>query len=141
MAPRASGFTLIEVLVALVVLMTAMGGVASLATAGMRARALARQKTIAALIVVRQLESLRAGLVGPVGAEYFDANGQSVGAAPARSAVFISRWRSSPSPADPATSLIRVKASTIGSDGPTLPLVPSAAPNGVWLVATVRSGS
>ena len=53
------GFTLVEVLVALVVCASAAGAVASLATTAMRAAALARQQSAMALLAVQKLEQLR----------------------------------------------------------------------------------
>lgn len=141
MASRASGFTLVEVLVALVVLMTAASGVAALTTVAMHARSLARQKTIVALLGAREVESVRAGLLGPSGIEYFDASGQSLGSVFAGRAVFLARWQSSPAPSDASTSLVRVRVSPVGSVGPAPPLGPSGAPNVMWLVATVRPAS
>lgn len=137
MASSSAGFTLLEVLIALVVLLTTMAGVASLATVAMHAGSLARQKTVAALLGMREVESIRAGLIGAAGVEYFDANGRSLGSS-AAGAVFVARWQASPSPADAATILIRVRTSPIGGDAPLAAVAARGAPNVAWLVASSR---
>ena len=137
MASRTDGFTLIEVLVSMLVLITAVSGVASLTVVAARARSLARHKTMVTLIGVREVESLRAAMIPSTGIEYFDGNGRSLGASPVSGAVFMAAWQSAPSPQDAAISLVRVRASVVGSGGPA----PSGVPNALWVVATMRGGS
>lgn len=140
MARRADGFTLIEVLVALLILATTMAGVASLAATAARARSLGRQRTMLVLIGQRELESLRAGIRSVAGVEYFDASGRSLGATRVGGAVYVTTWQSTSSPADPAISLVRLRAAVAGGSGPASAPTPSGAPNVVWLVATMRNG-
>jgi Tfp pilus assembly protein PilV len=142
MAHRAAGFTLLEVVVSLLVLTTTAVGAATLVDAATRARALTRERTTLALIMLREVESLRAGLRAPSGAEFFDVDTRSLGSAPAPAAVFVARWQTATSTLDAATSLVRLRASTIGVDArPPASLTPSGVPTVVWLVMTTRGGA
>ncbi len=140
MASRPDGFTLVEVLISILVLTTVLSGVASLTVVAARARSRAMQQTMVTLIGVREVESLRAGMIASAGIEYFDANGRSLGPVLAAGAVFMARWQSTPASEDAATVLVRVRASVVGG-GAAAPLVPSGAPNVLWIVATTRGGS
>jgi len=115
------GFTLIEVLAALVMLATAVVATAGLfGVAAVSIRA-ARVQTWSALLARDKLDELRVRswppAVSPADSlqhdvpsfvEYLDSSGRSVSetGAPASSAAYIRRWSVQPLPADPANTMV-----------------------------------
>jgi Tfp pilus assembly protein PilV len=120
-----SGSTLIEAVVAIAILATAVVSLAGLVSVAVRTIALTRERTVAAILAAQKLEELfvatrplsqsppdavshdEAGFV-----DYLDAAGVVVsGGAAARSVVYVRRWAVSPLGADAALTLIHAAVS------------------------------
>ena len=120
-----SGSTLIEAVVAIAILTTAMASFAGLASIAVRTIALTRERTVAAILAAQKLEELFAapralsqsspdavshdetGFV-----EYLDAAGVVVGSGvTSRGVVYVRRWAVSPLGADAALNVIHVAVS------------------------------
>jgi Tfp pilus assembly protein PilV len=120
-----SGSTLIEAVVAITILATAVVSLAGLASVAVRTIALTRERTMAAILASQKLEELspasRALSQSSPGAarhdeagfvEYLDAAGAVVGTgATARGVVYVRRWAVSPLAADTALNVILVAVS------------------------------
>jgi prepilin-type N-terminal cleavage/methylation domain-containing protein len=135
-----AGFTLAEVLVAMLVLITAIVSLAQLFGVGMRTNMSAHRVTVTSMLAAQKVEELAAlawgvdelgGLVGAVpetraDTEYLDAAGTIVGrgTAPPAAAVYVRQWWVAP---------------LASSGGSTLVLEVFAARvderDGAWLVA------
>lgn len=117
------GFTLLEVLIAIVLLATAVVTTAGLVTMAGASVRVARTHTLTALLASDKMEDLRAlpwaSLVAlspsPAGAlqrdeagyvDYLDGTGRWVGATPVARAVYVRRWSLQPLPEDPDGTLI-----------------------------------
>jgi Tfp pilus assembly protein PilV len=147
-----SGSTLIEALVAIAILATAVVSLAGLASVAVRTIALTGERTAAAILAAQKLEELTAASrpLSPSSpdavshdeagfVEYLDAAGAIVGSGGAvRSARYVRRWAVSPLQADPSLHLIHVAVSPCrraeASDGEC------GDPRGTVRLATVRSG-
>jgi Tfp pilus assembly protein PilV len=120
-----SGSTLIEAVVAICMLTTAVVSLAGLVSVAVRTIALTRERTVAAILAAQKLEELfvaarplspsspdavshdEAGFV-----EYLDAAGVVVGSgAAARGVVYVRRWAISPLGADTALNVLHVAVS------------------------------
>lgn len=120
-----SGSTLIEAVVAIAILATAVVSLAGLVSVAVRTVALTRERTVAAVLASQKLEELfvaaralsqsspdaasrdEAGFV-----EYLDAAGVVLGSgAAARGAVYVRRWAVSPLGADSSLNVIHVAVS------------------------------
>jgi prepilin-type N-terminal cleavage/methylation domain-containing protein len=113
------GFTLVEVLIATVVLSTAVVATAGLfGIAGLSVRN-ARRQSVATLMAAGKLAELRVSDVAlsppdalvrdtPGCVDYLDASGRAIAGGSQRppEAVFVRRWRVQPLPDDPVDSLI-----------------------------------
>lgn len=107
--PTDDGFSLVEVVIALLVLATAVVATAGLfVLAGTSVRT-ARARTWASLLAMDKVEEIRACPWGAgVGVDYLDASGRSVdgGSQPPASAVYVRRWSVQPLPAAPGDAMV-----------------------------------
>jgi prepilin-type N-terminal cleavage/methylation domain-containing protein len=114
------GFTLVEVLVSLAILVTALVGVAQLMAVGLQANLAARSATYATLLAIQKLEGLTAEnslIVSPPDSlsrdvpgffEYLAHDGRSVASAvaPPSAGVYVRRWSICPSEQDPNRTVV-----------------------------------
>ena len=121
------GFTLAEVLVAMVLLAGTLSALAALIVLAVRVAAGAHEQTTTAVLAAQKIEELRAALAGTVPAaggslgtslpgygDWLDNTGQPA-LAPA-SAVYVRRWMVGPAPAAPGVGVIQVLVSTVSRD-------------------------
>jgi prepilin-type N-terminal cleavage/methylation domain-containing protein len=114
------GFTLVEVLVSLAILVTALVGVAQLMAVGLHANLAARSETYATLLAIQKMEELAAGaplVPSPADSlsrdvagfyDYLAHDGRSMTAvvAPASAGVYVRRWSICPSEQDPDRTIV-----------------------------------
>jgi type II secretory pathway pseudopilin PulG len=156
-SPHDAGFSLLETLIAAVIVATGVAALAQLATLCVQSNARARQTTVATVIAHQKVEELfadaaAAGLpASPAGTldrnvdgycEFVDTTGRALGRGPAPPAgsAYVRRWSIDPVPGSPSqTSIVQVlvldlrRGLAAGSIVPGLRLAGSAR-----LVAAVR---
>jgi type II secretory pathway pseudopilin PulG len=160
---HATGFTLLEVLVATTLLFVAVASLAGLSVMATQANAHAKSTTFAALLAARKIEALRAlpwgydalgnprsdaGLAtSPSDAleqntsgycDFLDASGVSLGGgvSPPAQTAFVRRWSIQPLPSNPANALVFqvvVRRLRSGTSGAAVVFTDEAA------LATVRT--
>ena len=121
------GFTLAEVLVAMVLLAGTLSALAALIVLAVRVAAGAHEQTTTAVLAAQKIEELRATLVGTVPAaggslgtslpgygDWLDNTGQPA-VVPA-SAVYVRRWMVGPAPGAPGVGVIQVLVSAVSRD-------------------------
>ncbi|MCX6537350.1 MAG: hypothetical protein NT151_00240 [Acidobacteria bacterium] len=147
-----TGSTLIEAVVAIAILTTAVVSLAGLASVAVRTITSTRERTIAAILAAQKLEELSLAPRAlsqsspdavshdePGFVEYLDAAGVVVGTgAEARGAVYVRRWAISPLAADTSLNLIHVAVSPCRRVAARAGECGDAA--GTVRLATVRSG-
>ncbi len=108
------GFSLVEVVVAMAIMITATVALAELSIVAVRANRVARSTTVATVLAVQKMEQLQSAgwtelTSSPPDAlgqntdgycDFLDANGQTLGAgtSPPVGAVFVRRWAIAPLP-------------------------------------------
>jgi prepilin-type N-terminal cleavage/methylation domain-containing protein len=118
---RSSGFTLVEVLVAMTIAVVAVGALAYLGSAATAVNRTARRSTVAALLASDKLEHLRAlafddGELAPSPADALQADADGFHDTPAEG--YRRRWFIAPLPGYPLTArVIHVVVSTVGDAG------------------------
>ncbi len=113
--PSDRGFTLIEVLVALVLVSVLVAGAMGLLAKAAAVIRLARVSTTAALLAMQKVEQLRAApavLVSGTQQDYFAADSR---VSPAASAFFVRRWTVTPGWAETGGSSVVVEVLAVGS--------------------------
>ncbi len=120
------GFTLPEVLVAMMLLVATLSALAALIVLAVRVTAGAHEQTATAVLAAQKTEELRSALVGtvpPTGGSldtslpgYGDWLDHSGGPAPATSAVYVRRWMVGPASGAPGVGVIQVLVSTVRRD-------------------------
>jgi prepilin-type N-terminal cleavage/methylation domain-containing protein len=113
--PSDRGFTLVEVLVALVLVSVLVAGAAGLLAKATSVIRLARVSTTAALLAMQKIEQLRAApaaLAAGTQQDYFAADSS---VSPAASAFFIRRWTITPGWAASGASSVVVEILAVGS--------------------------
>ena len=114
MSHSSSGFTLIEVLVALAAVSVLVAGAAGLLSTASVAMRSARNSTTATLLAVQKVEQLGAAPTTPSGGtaqDYFAADATT---APQASAFFIRRWTVTPAWASSAGASVIVEVFVAG---------------------------
>ncbi len=121
------GFTLSEVLVAMVLIAGTLSALAGLIVLAVQVAAGAQEQTTTAVLAAQKIEELRSALVGTV-----PASGGALGASlpgygdwldhagrPAMtpaSAVYVRRWMVGPAPGAPGVGVLQVLVSTVPRD-------------------------
>ncbi len=108
------GFSLVEVLVAVGLMATALTTLASLFALSIESNLASRHRTYAAVLAQQKLEELRADAwesysgQPSTGLDYVDLEGKvvGVGADPSGRGVYARRWSIEPLPADPGNAVI-----------------------------------
>ncbi len=137
---REDGFTLTEVLLASLLVVSMATGVATLPASARRVAERSRRVTAVQVIATAELEAIRGGAVSITGVDYLDAAGRSLGSSPSPLGVFVCRWSAEPAPFDPShVSVVRIVASTVASDRQRDAAQEPAADD-VRLVALVTGG-
>ena len=114
----ARGFTLVEVVVAIGLLVSGFVAFAYVASLGIRLVAEAKYRTFATVAASQKLEQLRAtrSLADvTAAAEYLDAEGGLVclGGEPCGEAVYVRRWSIAPAPTYPRSVVVEVSSSHV----------------------------
>jgi type II secretory pathway pseudopilin PulG len=120
------GFTLVEVLVAMLLLAGTLSALASLIVLAVRVAAGAREQTMTAVLAAQKIEELRSTLAGTVPTsggsldtslpgygDWLDGTGQSAASA---TAVYVRRWAVGPLPAASDVAVVQVLVSTVPRD-------------------------
>ncbi|MSO49642.1 MAG: prepilin-type N-terminal cleavage/methylation domain-containing protein [Acidobacteria bacterium] len=113
--PSKRGFTLIEVLVALVLVSVLVAGAMGLLAKAAAVIGLARVSTTAALLAMQKVEQLRAApavMASGTQQDYFAADSS---VSPAASAFFVRRWTVTPGWAATGASSVVVEVLAVGS--------------------------
>lgn len=88
------GFTLLEVLIALLVLSIGLLGLAALQTSGLRSNQMATMRTLATQIAYDMTDRMRANPTGMTNLEYIIATDETPAASPATTAeIDLTEWR------------------------------------------------
>ena len=88
------GFTLLEVLIALLVLSIGLLGLAALQTSGLRSNQMATMRTLATQIAYDMTDRMRANTTGMTNLEYVIATDETPAASPATTAeIDLTEWR------------------------------------------------
>jgi type IV pilus assembly protein PilV len=88
------GFTLLEVLIALLVLSIGLLGLAALQTSGLRSNQMATMRTLATQIAYDMTDRMRANPTGMTNLEYVIATDETPAASPATTAeIDLTEWR------------------------------------------------
>jgi type IV pilus assembly protein PilV len=88
------GFTLLEVLIALLVLSIGLLGLAALQTSGLRSNQMATMRTLATQIAYDMTDRMRANPTGMTNLEYVIATNETPAASPATTAeIDLTEWR------------------------------------------------
>ena len=154
--PQSGGFSLIEVLVATALLVTAVASLAQLLALATRANAAAGDMTVATVLAAQKVEELRAAplqdLRGVQAIDYVDSRGQTLGGAvPTRGRVYRRRWwvaahRAGAAPAASGLTvavIVAVSGYRQGDGrlaGPTGP-AGDQAPEEIVRIVTLRTGA
>jgi prepilin-type N-terminal cleavage/methylation domain-containing protein len=145
---RANGFSLLEVLVAVLLVGGAIAGLGQLVTMAARANVAARSATIAAVLAAQKMEQLRAdadrltngGSLQDDVAGYSDAFDGHGHRADGDGVSFIRRWAVSPLPFDPVNSwVLRVRVARVPGRNAAAPPWPGALPDEARLLTVVTS--
>jgi len=92
--PKDSGFTLLEVLIALLVLAIGLLGLAALQTTGLRANQMASMRTLATQVAYDMTDRMRANQVGMAANQYVIATGETPADPPVtRADIDLTEWR------------------------------------------------
>ena len=135
-AEAASGFSLLEVLMAVALLAGALVALAQLCAIATSANVVARGTTVAVVLATAKIEQLRQDVAHAAGgslesdlagfSDAFDAGGRSlgVGLPPPQGAAFVRRWSVQPLASDPVRSRlcqVRVLRRSTLASGPRWP--------------------
>jgi Tfp pilus assembly protein PilV len=108
---REEGFSLIEALVASMLVIVALASLAQLFVVAMNANQRARSRTLATILAHEKLEELMA-IDGDVasGSDFMDARGfrMGSGADPPPGTLYVRQWTAIPLPAESAASVLQV---------------------------------
>ena len=111
--PAARGFSLIETVLAIGLVIGALVIFAQALAAGVHTTATARYRTLATLVAQQKIESLRseAALADGAQVEHFDAAGQAVcaGVEACPAAMFTARWLVKPLASAPSSIVIEME--------------------------------